>query len=151
MLYNGKEVTKENVLAMLRESPSSNGYMTDKEQAVIRIVASQDYDGAESDLECLTEHLENKEDSNWSTVFDILSEGDWYYMYKYTGKQWRDISTDERKYLLSIATCTDGRTGEEADDGECIVDFIDTLSVSGRIEDYNIIIDDEAILYNPRG
>ena len=34
-------------------------------------------------------------------------------------------------------------------DGECIIDLEYPFSVSGRLEDGEIVIDDEAVIYNP--
>lgn len=82
-LYNGKEATKGNVLELLQSS-SLNEWndMTEEEENIIRMVALQDYDGAEDDLEYLVDRLQEKTDSNWQTCFDILTYGDWYYMKK---------------------------------------------------------------------
>lgn len=85
-LYNGKKVTTENVLNMLREEDTEGGDMTDDEVAVIKRVSRQDYEGAEEDLQYLTEKLQEETkigylypSANWQTVYDILSQGNWYY------------------------------------------------------------------------
>lgn len=78
-LYNEKEITIESVLAMLRETENGADDMTTEEKEIIYAVASQNYEGAEEDLGYLTEKLMSHQQANWQTVYDILSEGDWYY------------------------------------------------------------------------
>ena len=90
-LYNGKNVTNENVLEMLKGVDDECLYddMTETEKAVIRKVASQEYDEAEEDLKYLVEILNSRYKYGWNycqanlqTVYDILSQGNWYYMQK---------------------------------------------------------------------
>lgn len=91
MLYNGKCVNEENVLEMLKGVDDECLYddMTEAEKTLIRKVAAQEYDGAEEDLEYLVESLNSKCKYGWNycqanlqTVYDILSQGNWYYMQK---------------------------------------------------------------------
>lgn len=67
----------------------------------------------------------------------------------YVGKKWGDLTEELRGKLLQNANCVDGETGNNVDDGECIVDLNETISVAGKIEDMEIVIDDEAVIYNP--
>lgn len=70
-------------------------------------------------------------------------------MSKLVGMEWRKLSEETRNSLLEGASCIDGETGNEVNEGECIVDLTDNLSVAGRIEDFEIVIDDNAIIYDP--
>ncbi|RXI70484.1 hypothetical protein [Clostridium tetani] len=65
------------------------------------------------------------------------------------GMKWGALSTETRKVLLEGASCIDGETCKEVESGDCIVDLKDDLSVAGKIIEYEIIIDDEAIIYDP--
>ena len=70
-------------------------------------------------------------------------------MEKYLGKKWNELKEVEQKELLSKANTIDGITGNNIDNGECIVDLTESLSVAGRVEDGEIIPYDESIIYNP--
>ncbi|MBU9728477.1 hypothetical protein [Diplocloster modestus] len=81
-LYNEKEITMENVLELLQEVDTTEGPddMMEEEKEIIRKVASQDYEGCEEDLEYLTNRLEEEKNSaNLQDVYDVLSQGDWFY------------------------------------------------------------------------
>lgn len=81
-LYNGKEITIENVLELMQEVDMSAGPddMTEDEKEIIRNLASQDYEGCEEDLEYLTNKLKEEKDSaNLQDVYDVLEQGDWFY------------------------------------------------------------------------
>ena len=68
----------------------------------------------------------------------------------YEGKKWKELSESERANFLANANAIDGRTGNNMkQDGECIIDLEYPFSVSGRLEDGEIVIDDEAVIYNP--
>lgn len=68
----------------------------------------------------------------------------------YVGRKWGTLTEEEKLELLSNANCVDGATGNDLKgDGECIVDLTATLSVSGERKDEEIVIQDEAIIYNP--
>lgn len=90
-LYNGKDATEENVLEMMQGVGLGEIHddMTEKEKAVIRKVAAQDYEGAWDDLDYLVDELNSRCKYGWNhcqanlqTVYDILSKGDWHYMEK---------------------------------------------------------------------
>ena len=70
-------------------------------------------------------------------------------MSKLVGKRWGSLSKDTRSRLLKSATCIDGQTGNEVNGGECIIDLTDTLSVSGKVINDEIVIDEDAIIYDP--
>lgn len=87
-LYNGEDVTKENVLSMLKEEAEGSSDMSDEEISVIKKIASQDYEGCDEDLQYLTEKLQSKNSvvgynypqANLQTVYDIVSQSEWHYM-----------------------------------------------------------------------
>ena len=70
-------------------------------------------------------------------------------MEKYLGKKWNELKEVEQKELLSKANAIDGITGNNIDNGECIIDLTENLSIVGRVEYGEITIEDEAIIYNP--
>ena len=72
-------------------------------------------------------------------------------MNKLVGVRWGDLKKETREFLLENSNVWD-----DTKEGECIFDLTDTLSVSGYIKcinkdegDYEYIVDDEAIIYNP--
>ena len=70
-------------------------------------------------------------------------------MKNFEGMKWGELTTSEKEELLKNANCIDGETGNNVEDGECIVDLTEEYSVGGNIIDDEIIIDDNAIIYNP--
>ena len=70
-------------------------------------------------------------------------------MSKLVGMRWGALPKETRISLLEGALCIDGRTGNNVNEGECIIDLTDTLSVCGNIIDCEIVVDDDAIIYNP--
>jgi len=67
-----------------------------------------------------------------------------------TGKKWGEISEILQQRLLVTTNCIDGRTGNRAVDGECIVDFEGCVfSIAGEIVDSEIVIDPNSEFYNP--
>ncbi len=72
-------------------------------------------------------------------------------MNKLVGVRWGDLREETREFLLENLTIWD-----DVKEGECIFDLTDDLSVGGYVRcineeegDYEYIIDDEAIIYNP--
>ena len=67
------------------------------------------------------------------------------------GKNWGEIDEKIKNWLQSDIHCYDGITGNEATNGECIIDLRalgeDFLSISGKITDDEIIINDNATIY----
>ena len=60
------------------------------------------------------------------------------------GVIWRDLKEETKKKLLSNANIWDN-----VKDGDCIIDLTEKFSVEGEIVDGEIIIKDNAIIYNP--
>ena len=65
-------------------------------------------------------------------------------MKKYIGKKWCQLTIEQQEELLKVANVWDN-----VKVGECIVDFNDNLSIAANIVDDEIIISDDAILYDP--
>lgn len=69
-------------------------------------------------------------------------------MHKLVGVRWGDLREETREFLLE-----NSNIWEEIKEGECIVDLTTDLSVVGEVvdngEEKEIIIDDDAIIYNP--
>lgn len=72
-------------------------------------------------------------------------------MSKLVGIKWGILEKETQDWLLEKCDCVDGETGNTVYDGECIVDLTDDLSIAGKIVDGDIIIDDDAEIYNPLG
>lgn len=68
------------------------------------------------------------------------------------GKKWGELSKELKEDLLSNCNPVDNMC-ETVKDGECIVDFLDYeyVSVLGAVKDGEVVIDDEAIIYDTRG
>jgi len=68
------------------------------------------------------------------------------------GCKWGQIAADTQSQLLRNASAVDGVVGDNMKiDGPCIIDLMDNLAVSGNVVDGDIIIADDAILYDPIG
>ena len=72
-------------------------------------------------------------------------------MNKLVGVRWGDLKEEVRERLFENATIWD-----DVQDGECIYDLTSNLSVRGYVKcinkeegDYEYIIEDDAIIYNP--
>lgn len=73
-------------------------------------------------------------------------------MKDFTGKKWCEITDDEREELLELARPINGINGAKAELGECILDFLGyNFSIKGLLMSDEIIIDDDAVFYNPIG
>lgn len=71
-------------------------------------------------------------------------------MIDYTGRTWGSLTEEEKDMLIKNATAVDGETGNSmTEDGECIIDLLYPFSVPGRVEDGEIFIADDAVIYNP--
>ena len=68
------------------------------------------------------------------------------------GKKWGELSAELKEDLLSNCNPVDNMC-ETVKDGECIIDFLDYeyVSVLGAVKDGEVVIDDEAIIYDTRG
>lgn len=73
-------------------------------------------------------------------------------MSKLVGVKWGVLKKETQDWLLKDCNCVDGSTGnDKTDDGECIIDLTENLSVPGKIVDGDIVIDDNNKIYNPEG
>jgi len=68
---------------------------------------------------------------------------------KIIGMKWKDLKEETKQFLLEDAITSDGNCCAVLT-GECIVDLTDNLSVEGKVIDGNIIIDNDAVIYNPK-
>lgn len=72
-------------------------------------------------------------------------------MNKLLGVRWGNLKEETREFLLE-----NSNVWEDVKEGECIFDLTNDLSVAGYIKcinkeegDYEYIVEDEAIIYNP--
>ena len=70
-------------------------------------------------------------------------------MNKLVGVRWGDLLDITKEDLLERANCINGINGDLTNEGECIIDLTNELSVSGNIVDGEILINDDAIIYDP--
>ena len=70
-------------------------------------------------------------------------------MKDFNGMKWSDLTQEEKDLLMSEARTVDARNSQSVNDGECIVDLLYPYSVSGRVIGGEIIVDQEAVIYNP--
>lgn len=86
------------------------------------------------------------DEDEWKQIYyaDILSG--------LIGKKWGELSTELKEDLLNNCNPVDNMC-ETVKDGECIVDFLgyEYVSVYGEVKDGEVVIDDEAIIYDTRG
>ena len=84
----------------------------------------------------------------YETLFEKLEK-------KVCGKKWGEIDEKIKNWLQSEIHCCDGITGNETENGECIIDLRalgeNFCSISGKIittdDDVDVIIEDNAIIY----
>ena len=60
------------------------------------------------------------------------------------GVIWKDLNEETKQELLSNANVWDN-----VKEGECIIDLTEEFSIEGEIINGEIIINDNAIIYNP--
>ena len=65
------------------------------------------------------------------------------------GRTWGSLTEAIKNALLSNASPVSGIDSNRVLSGPCIVDFDGNLSVDGNVIDNEIVIDDNAVLYNP--
>lgn len=86
------------------------------------------------------------DEDEWKQIYcvDILSG--------LIGKKWGELSIELKEDLLNNCNAVDNMC-ETVKEGECIVDFLDYeyVSVYGEVKDGEVVIDDEAIIYDTRG
>lgn len=70
-------------------------------------------------------------------------------MKDFNGMKWSDLTQEEKNLLMSEARTVDARNSQSVNEGECIVDLLYPYSVSGRVVGGEIIVDQEAVIYNP--
>jgi len=78
-----------------------------------------------------------------------LEKGNGIEMRNLIGKQWKSLTEDEKTVLLNNPNAIDAETGNTCKEGDCIIDLTLELSISGKVVDGNIVINDEAVIYNP--
>ena len=72
-------------------------------------------------------------------------------MSKLVGIKWGMLEKTTQEWLLKDCNCVNGATGGTAYNGDCIVDLTENLSVAGKIVNGDIVIDDDAKIYDPEG
>lgn len=65
------------------------------------------------------------------------------------GIKWGELTEGLKEELLRNANCINAATCENVEDGECIVDLTDELSIAGEVKNGEIIIDGNSTIYSP--
>ena len=85
-------------------------------------------------------------EDKWKQIYcvDILSG--------LIGKKWGELSVELQQDLLDSCNAVDNMC-ETVKEGDCIIDFLEYeyVSVLGAVKDGEVVIDDEAIIYDTRG
>lgn len=68
-------------------------------------------------------------------------------MKELAGMKWGELKQETKDWFLERCNCVDGVTGNDAKEGECIVDLDFNLSIAGKIKDEELIIKDSAVIY----
>ena len=85
-------------------------------------------------------------EDKWKQIYcvDILSG--------LIGKKWGELSVELQQDLLDSCNAVDNMC-ETVKEGDCIIDFLEYeyVSVLGAVKDGEVVIDDEAVIYDTRG
>ena len=70
---------------------------------------------------------------------------------KLVGIKWGKLEKATQEWLLKDCDCVNAVTVNDAYNGDCIVDLTENLSIDGKIVDGDLIIDDDAKIYDTIG
>ena len=112
-----------------------------KENAEYFNEEGEEFDISDTSIKDIIEEIQERIDNDYSCEPAGL-----------IGKKWGELSAELKEDLLSNCNPVDNMC-ETVKDGECIVDFLGYkyVSVLGAVKDGEIVIDDEAIIYDTRG
>ena len=105
----------------------------------------QEHDDLEQDILDAIDSYNDMEDQ-LNITLDIIRD---HRLRQLSGSSWGELSGDQRDELLKLAIPTSGIDGSTVLAGPCIVDFLPRLSIGGFVSGGDIIIADDAILYDP--
>ncbi len=72
-------------------------------------------------------------------------------MRKFEGMKWGSLTEEEKTEMLREATAVDARDCSNVSNREATIDLIYPYSVPGEVRDGEIIIKDDAVIYNCEG
>jgi hypothetical protein len=87
--WNGKEISERNLVDLITECSENNWKNSDlfrETEIACEIIAYEDYEGKEEDVECIIEKLKG----DGATLFDLenaIANGDWHFMQTETWKK----------------------------------------------------------------
>ena len=112
-----------------------------KENAEYFNEEGEEFDISDTSIKDIIEEIQERIDNDYSCEPAGL-----------VGKKWGELSAELKEDLLSNCNPVDNMC-ETIDNGECIVDFLDYeyVSVLGAVKDGEVVIDDEAVIYDTRG
>lgn len=101
----------------------------------------EEFDITEESIKNITKEIQERIDNDYSCEPAGL-----------VGKKWGELSAELKEDLLSNCNPVDNMC-ETVKEGDCIIDFLDYeyVSVLGAVKDGEVVIDDEAIIYDTRG
>ena len=101
----------------------------------------EEFDISDTSIKDIIEEIQEKIDNDYSCEPAGL-----------VGKKWGELSAELKEDLLSNCNPVDNMC-ETVKEGDCIIDFLEYeyVSVLGAVKDGEVVIDDEAIIYDTRG
>ena len=101
----------------------------------------EEFDISDTSIKDIIEEIQERIDNDYSCEPAGL-----------VGKKWGELSAELKEDLLSNCNPVDNMC-ETVKEGDCIIDFLEYeyVSVLGAVKDGEVVIDDEAIIYDTRG
>ena len=112
-----------------------------KENAEYFNEEGEEFDISDTSIKDIIEEIQERIDNDYSCEPAGL-----------IGKKWGELSVELQQDLLDSCNAVDNMC-ETVKEGDCIIDFLDYeyVSVLGAVKDGEVVIDDEAIIYDTRG
>ena len=112
-----------------------------KENAEYFNEEGEEFDISDTSIKDIIEEIQERIDNDYSCEPAGL-----------VGKKWGELSAELKEDLLSNCNPVDNMC-ETVKEGDCIIDFLEYeyVSVLGAVKDGEVVIDDEAIIYDTRG
>ena len=125
--------TLDNYRNMIKDSVKENAEYFNEE--------GEEFDISDTSIKDIIKETQEKIDNDYSCEPAGL-----------VGKKWGELSVELQQDLLDSCNAVDNMS-ETVKEGDCIIDFLDYeyVSVLGAVKDGEVVIDDEAIIYDTRG
>ena len=125
--------TLEHYRSVVKDSVKENAEYFNEE--------GEEFDISDTSIKDIIEEIQERIDNDYSCEPAGL-----------IGKKWGELSVELQQDLLDSCNAVDNMC-ETVKGGDCIIDFLDYeyVSVLGAVKDGEVVIDDEAIIYDSRG